>query len=144
MAICRIETFAIADSAPLAHTLNGRITTLSPSLKTLQPLDNPFGPRLSPMSQGRSVIYVSGPDKGNLERAKGFEPSTPTLRDGAGALIGTLAPKSDQSFAVQGRNLAFAKFALQQVEGRGLPTGRASCPPPPYPPYGGRSIRRRF
>jgi hypothetical protein len=39
--------------------------------RTLQPLDNPFGPRLSPMSQGRTF--------GNLERAKGFEPSTPTL-----------------------------------------------------------------
>jgi hypothetical protein len=31
--------------------------------KTLQPLDNPFGPGLSPMSQVRSVTYVSGPDK---------------------------------------------------------------------------------
>lgn len=30
--------------------------------KTLQPLDNPFGPRLSPMSQVRSVTPVSGPD----------------------------------------------------------------------------------
>ena len=29
---------------------------------TLQPLDNPFGPRLSPMSSERSVTYVSGPD----------------------------------------------------------------------------------
>jgi hypothetical protein len=29
--------------------------------KTLQPLDNPFGTRLSPMSQVRSVTYVSGP-----------------------------------------------------------------------------------
>jgi hypothetical protein len=31
--------------------------------KTLQPLDNPFGTRLSPMSQVRSVTHVSGPDK---------------------------------------------------------------------------------
>ena len=31
--------------------------------KTLQPLDNPFGTRLSPMSQVRSVTDVSGPDK---------------------------------------------------------------------------------
>ena len=31
--------------------------------KTLQPLDNPFGPRLSPMSQVRSVTYLSGSDK---------------------------------------------------------------------------------
>ena len=30
--------------------------------KTLQPLHNPFGPRLSPMSQVRSVTYVSGPN----------------------------------------------------------------------------------
>ena len=31
--------------------------------KTLQPLDNPFGTRLSPMSQVRPVTHVSGPDK---------------------------------------------------------------------------------
>ena len=30
--------------------------------KTLQPLDNPFGTRLSPMSQVRGVTYVSGLD----------------------------------------------------------------------------------
>ena len=30
--------------------------------KTLQPLDNPFGTRLSPMSWVRPVTYVSGPD----------------------------------------------------------------------------------
>ena len=30
--------------------------------KTLQPLDNPFGPRLLPMSYVLSVTYVSGPD----------------------------------------------------------------------------------
>jgi hypothetical protein len=30
--------------------------------KTLQPLDNPFGTRLSPMSQVRPVTYVFGPD----------------------------------------------------------------------------------
>ena len=29
--------------------------------KTLQPLDNPFGPRLSPMSSVRPVTYVFGP-----------------------------------------------------------------------------------
>ena len=34
--------------------------------KTLQLLDNPFGPRLSPMSQVRSVTEISGPDKGSL------------------------------------------------------------------------------
>ena len=30
--------------------------------KTLQPLDNPLGTRLSPMSQVRGVTYVSGLD----------------------------------------------------------------------------------
>jgi hypothetical protein len=32
--------------------------------KTLQPLDNPFGPRLSPMSPVRSVTHLSGLDTG--------------------------------------------------------------------------------
>jgi hypothetical protein len=47
--------------------------------KTLQPLDNPFGTRLSPMSQVRPVTHVSGPD--NLGpgggRGTGIEPSPP-------------------------------------------------------------------
>jgi len=30
--------------------------------KTLQPLDNPFGPTVSPMYPVHSVSYVSGPD----------------------------------------------------------------------------------
>jgi hypothetical protein len=30
--------------------------------KTLQPLGNPFGTRLSPMSYVRCVTYLSGPD----------------------------------------------------------------------------------
>ncbi len=30
--------------------------------KTMQPLANPFGPRMSAMSQVRSVTYVSGSD----------------------------------------------------------------------------------
>src|SRR5829696_6773290 len=32
--------------------------------RTLQPLDNPFGPGLSPMCEVRSATYVSGPDNG--------------------------------------------------------------------------------
>ena len=39
--------------------------------KTLQPLDNPFGTRLSPMSQVRGVTYVSGLD---TQRAGGPRP----------------------------------------------------------------------
>jgi hypothetical protein len=45
--------------------------------KTLQPLDNPFGTRLSPMSQVCSVTHVSGPDRFCLVSAEGLEPSTP-------------------------------------------------------------------
>jgi len=45
--------------------------------KTLQPLDNPFGPRLSPMSSVRIVTHVSGPYKKSLARPAGFEPTTP-------------------------------------------------------------------
>jgi len=37
--------------------------------KNLQPLDDPFGTRLSPMSQVRSVTHVSGPD--NLAHGSG-------------------------------------------------------------------------
>jgi hypothetical protein len=42
--------------------------------KTLQPLDNPFGPGLSPMSEVRSVPHVPGPDKCDL--AEGEELSS--------------------------------------------------------------------
>ena len=38
--------------------------------KTLQPLDNPLGPRLSPMSQVRCVTYVSGLDTKSLVRLR--------------------------------------------------------------------------
>jgi transposase InsO family protein len=44
--------------------------------RTLQPLDNPFGPGLSPMSSVRSVTYVSGPDTMGLVAEEGFEPPT--------------------------------------------------------------------
>jgi hypothetical protein len=45
--------------------------------KTLQPLDNPFGTRLSPMSWVRGATYVSGPDMIAMVSAEGLEPSTP-------------------------------------------------------------------
>ena len=47
----------------------------SPSLKRRALV----GTRLSPTPQVRSVTRVSGPYSRILERAKGFEPSTPTL-----------------------------------------------------------------
>src|SRR5712671_6349589 len=40
------------------HAINGLAGTENP-----QPIDNPIGSRLSPMSPVRSVTYVSGPDK---------------------------------------------------------------------------------
>ena len=43
--------------------------------KTLQPLDNPFGTRLSPMSRERPVTHVSGPYRAKLAETEGFEPS---------------------------------------------------------------------
>lgn len=45
--------------------------------KTLQPLDNPFGTRLSPMSWVPPVTDVSGLDMISLVSAEGLEPSTP-------------------------------------------------------------------
>jgi hypothetical protein len=41
--------------------------------KTLQPLDNPFRTRLSPMSQVRGVTYVSG-----LDTSAGWRRGRPT------------------------------------------------------------------
>src|SRR5207248_3689983 len=43
--------------------------------KTLQPLDNPFGPKVLPMSPVRSVTYVSGPDHKRVAPRVGFEPT---------------------------------------------------------------------
>jgi hypothetical protein len=39
--------------------------------KTLQTIDNPFGTRLSPMSQVHSVTYVSGPDNCEMAEREG-------------------------------------------------------------------------
>jgi hypothetical protein len=42
--------------------------------RTLQRLENPFGPKVLPMSQEQSVTYVSGPDTEMLARPEGLEP----------------------------------------------------------------------
>jgi hypothetical protein len=47
--------------------------------RTLQPLDNPFGTRLSPMSQVRSVTHVFGLDRVKMVAGEGLEPPTPGL-----------------------------------------------------------------
>ena len=47
--------------------------------RTLQTIDNPFGTRLSPMSQVQTVTYVSGLDRGRVVAEEGFEPPTQGL-----------------------------------------------------------------
>jgi hypothetical protein len=44
--------------------------------KLLQPIENPFGPKVLPMSQEQSVTHVSGPDMKTLVGAQGLEPRT--------------------------------------------------------------------
>ncbi len=46
----------------------------------LEPLENPFGPKVLPMSQVRSVTHVSGLDPQNLVSAAGLEPATHALK----------------------------------------------------------------
>jgi hypothetical protein len=45
----------------------------------LEPLDNPFGPKLLPMSPVRNVTYVSGVDSLRVATPAGFEPATLSL-----------------------------------------------------------------
>jgi hypothetical protein len=45
------------------------------SRKPCNPLDNPFGTRLSPMSWVRPVTHVSGLDRRQMAEPEGFEPS---------------------------------------------------------------------
>jgi len=44
--------------------------------RVLEPLENPFGPKVLPMSPERSVKDVFGPYRVLVVGAKGFEPST--------------------------------------------------------------------
>jgi hypothetical protein len=48
--------------------------------KTLQPLDNPFGTRLSPLSQVRSVTYVSGLDNNSIGERGGTRTLDPMIK----------------------------------------------------------------
>ena len=48
--------------------------------RTLQPLDNPFGPRLSPMSQDVLLPMSPGWTNAAVVPQEGFEPPTPSLR----------------------------------------------------------------
>ena len=48
--------------------------------RVLEPLENPFGPKVLPMSSERSVKDVFGPYTKNLVDVRGFEPLTPCLQ----------------------------------------------------------------
>jgi hypothetical protein len=45
----------------------------------LEPLENPFGPKVLPMEPVHFVTHVSGPDPERVVGAVGFEPTTSTV-----------------------------------------------------------------
>jgi hypothetical protein len=47
--------------------------------RVLEPLDNPFGPKVLPMCPVRSVTYVSGPHREILVGAVGSKPRAPGI-----------------------------------------------------------------
>jgi hypothetical protein len=89
--------------------------------KTLQPLDNPFGTRLSPMSWVRGVAYVSGPDKGlyggESVQISIYRPRLHTFAD----IQETPAPVAR---AVRRASRAFAPIREQSSRKYGLEYGR--------------------
>jgi hypothetical protein len=44
--------------------------------RVLEPLENPFGPKLLPIRPVRSVAYLPGLDLAEVARPEGFEPPT--------------------------------------------------------------------
>src|SRR5262245_54405172 len=55
--------------------------------RTLQPLDNPFGPRLSPMSQVRPLPMCPGRTRVAVVPGEGFEPPTFGLQNRCTATV---------------------------------------------------------
>jgi hypothetical protein len=49
--------------------------------RVLEPLENPFGPKVLPMFPVHSVTHVSGPDLQRMEPTSGVEPLTCRLRN---------------------------------------------------------------
>jgi len=58
--------------------------------RTLQPLDNPFGPEVVTHVLGTDRYLCVRAGQKKLERAKGFEPSTPTLARMTGRQVGCI------------------------------------------------------
>jgi len=69
---------ALDDGIWLASFMHYDLGYFDLEQKTLQPLDNPFGTRLSPMSWVRSVTYVFGLDRDVV--AEREEPGSNLLR----------------------------------------------------------------
>ena len=61
MAGQRLEIGEVDDGIWLVSFMHCDLGHIGLEQMTLQPLDNPFGPGLSPMSWGQSVTYVSRP-----------------------------------------------------------------------------------
>ncbi len=75
--------------------------------KTLQPLDNPFGTRLLPMSREHSATYVSGTDNRFNGRSGGIrthDPQSPRLMRYQAAL------RSDGHASSNGHGLWQSKY----------------------------------
>jgi hypothetical protein len=66
----------MAHHSSLGSFMNYDLGYIDLQEKTLQPLQNPFGPKVQSMCPVRSVTYVSEPDLWNLERAMGIEPTS--------------------------------------------------------------------
>jgi len=49
--------------------------------RVLEPLENPFGPKVLPMLSVRSVTHVSGPDRKNMARTTGLELATSAVTE---------------------------------------------------------------
>ena len=58
----------------------------------LQPDDNPFGSRLSPISQEQAVTHLSGSDRPIMVPGEGFEPPTFGLQNRCTTTVLTRRP----------------------------------------------------
>ncbi|MGO8185248.1 hypothetical protein AB9F38_10255 [Rhizobium leguminosarum] len=63
MAGQRLDIEEVDDGVWLVSFMRYDLGYIDLEQRTLQTIDNPFGTRLSPMSLGRSVTYVSGMDR---------------------------------------------------------------------------------
>ena len=67
----------VDDGIWLISFMHDDLASVDLEQKTLQPIDNPFGTRVSPMSWEHSVTHVSGLDRSEVADGVGFEPTNP-------------------------------------------------------------------